>query len=285
MPVSPVDGYTYAEGEVFFTYDLGISRNPDGAFASGQTLPPGISASQPSNLYWWTADVTNAGVVSVTVSYKNQAGTETTPTSPHHGVIKVHALCQRAMDDLAAEAVYDEVPEDLLAVAQPLREQVIQGMSHAAKFAALRCEIIFMGFWASGYTLGLPTSPVDGYVYAQSEVLYRACLFSTLAPAGGFANGQTAVPSLAGGTLAKRTGEGPLYWWIANLDDVTGATLNYISYYLEGGAETIHGDGILKIYAICQRQSDNSITAPAPTSAPGPSQPAGRGRRGGWAAR
>jgi hypothetical protein len=45
-------------------------------------------------------------------------------------------------------------------------------ISHNAKFAAVHCKIIYMGFCTAGNTASTPTSFVDGYAYSRSEVMY-----------------------------------------------------------------------------------------------------------------
>lgn len=269
-PVSPVDAYAYSTAEVVFDFQLYSTRAPASGFFSGQSTPPAIGVSQPGNLFWFTANINSAGVVALTVSYlKNSSETQT-----NDGIVKVYALCQRnAALALGAQPSFLDVPDDVLAVSQPLRvgnaanKFGLQDISHNAKYGAVRHEIIFQGFFSGSQTIGLPTSPVDGYTYKRGEIRYKAILYTTLAPNGTFANGQTTVPTLGNGQLAKRTGKGPMYWYKMDVEDTTGVTACGVSYYVEGGAESIYdgsaplssADGILKVYAICQRDSVNSV--------------------------
>lgn len=124
-------------------------------------------------------------------------------------------------------------------------------ISQNAKFAAVRAEIIFMGFYKHGDTIGVPTSPVDGYAYSRAEVMMDFTLFSTRPPASGFISGQATAPGIGASQPAN------LYWFIVDINDATGVVSITTSYYKQGGAETTQNDGIVKVYAICQRSSIN----------------------------
>lgn len=258
LPVSPVDGYSYAAGEVNFNFQLYSTRGVGTGFVSGQATPPPIAFSQSGNLFWFTVDINSSRVVQLNMAYAD--GTATV----HDGMIKVVAICQRtAALAMGAIQTYLDGSEDVFAVAQPLRvgnaanKFGIQDVSHNAKFGVVRHEVFYKGFWAAGYTIPAPTSPVDGYVYSVGEVIFKPVLFSNLAPAGAFANGQTTVPSTGAGTLARRSGKGPLYWWAANVNGL-GQTSSVISYFVQGGAETQYSnDGIFKMFLVCQRGSSN----------------------------
>ena len=54
---------------------------------------------------------------------------------------------------------------------QPLTDYALAKISHNAKFGAVRCEIIYMGFYGPGDTVAPPVSPVDGYSYSYAECL------------------------------------------------------------------------------------------------------------------
>lgn len=262
-PVSSVDGYAYDVSEVIFSFDLYSTRSTvAGSFFPGQSSPPTISSSQPGNLFWYTAHVNASGLVGIAVSYLKG----TTETVTNDGIVKVYALCRRAPWVFVANPLgpFVDVPDDVLVATQPLREGGASGgygirdISHNAKFGSARCEIFDLGFYASGATLPLPTSVFDSYSYKRGEVRYRYALFSTLAPAGTFVNGQASEPSIFNGQLTRRNNKGPLYWYSSDINDTTGLIENHISYYVPDGAETIFSDGILRIWAVCQRNSVNS---------------------------
>src|SRR5579875_2738055 len=65
-----------------------------------------------------------------------------------------------------------DLADSAIAGNQPLTDDSLQKISHNAKFAAVRCEVIFMGFYANGNTVPAPVSPVDGYVYSRAECVF-----------------------------------------------------------------------------------------------------------------
>jgi len=138
-----------------------------------------------------------------------------------------------------------------IAANQVLTDDSMVKISQNAKFSAIRLERIFMGFYKHGDTVGTPISPVDGYPYAQAEVLYDFVLYSTRAPGAGFVSGQATPPAVSPTQPAN------LYWYTADINDATGIVTLGVSYYKQGGAETITTDGIVKVYALCQRSSVN----------------------------
>lgn len=259
IPVSPVDGYVYAASEVSFNFQLYSTRGIGAGFVSGQiNPPPAIAVGQAGNLFWFTSDVDSAQTVQLHMAYADGTGSTT------DGMVKVTAICQRnAALTMTTVPTFVDGQEDVFAVAQPLRvgnqssRFGLMDVSHNAKFGVTRHEIIYKGFWAAGATVPPPVSPIDGYTYDNHEIIWKLVMYSNLASAGTFANGQTTVPTLGNGQLSRHgAGKGPLYWWLTDINSV-GVIASFISYYVQGGAETIYTntDGILKVYALCQRGS------------------------------
>jgi len=145
-----------------------------------------------------------------------------------------------------------DIDHGLLDAHEIITDDKIVKIAQNAKFAAIRLEVIFMGFYQNGDTVPTPVSPVDGYKYGRDEVLYDICFYATRAPGVGFVSGQAEAPAIAPNQPAN------LYWQRVDVDDSTGVVSIDISYYRQGGAETITHDGMLKIYAICQRVSVNT---------------------------
>ncbi|HLW79360.1 MAG TPA: hypothetical protein VKU44_07150, partial [Terriglobia bacterium] len=56
-----------------------------------------------------------------------------------------------------------DIADSVLAGGQPLTDDDMTKISHNAKFAAVRTELLFMGFYKPGDTIPAPVSPVDGY--------------------------------------------------------------------------------------------------------------------------
>lgn len=143
-----------------------------------------------------------------------------------------------------------DLADTAIAAGQPLTDDAITKISHNAKAAAVRNERIYMGFFKNGDTVGLPSSPVDGYSYSRAEVQYDFTRYAIRAPAAGFVSGQAARPAQANSQPAG------LYWFVTDVDDATGAVFMQTSYW-NGSTETITNDGIVKVYAVCQRLSVN----------------------------
>lgn len=156
--------------------------------------------------------------------------------------------------NMAASPGFVDTDETLIDADSVLTDDVMIQICQNAKFAAVRCERIFMGFFKNGDTVGTPSSPVDGYAYSQEEILYDYSIYSSRAPAADFVSGQGLPPSISSSQPANT------YWWRIDIDDATGQVLCEMSYYKQGGAETISHDGILKVYALCQRQSVNTTS-------------------------
>jgi hypothetical protein len=70
--------------------------------------------------------------------------------------------------------------------------------------------------------------------------------------------------------MSSASTAGNLYWKNFTVDDVTRTVSTVVSYYVADGAESITNDGVVKVLAVCQRQSDNAfIVSPQGQSAGG----------------
>lgn len=151
-------------------------------------------------------------------------------------------------------AGFADVDDDTLDATFVFTDDAAAKLSHNAEFAAVRIETIFMGFYKHGDTVGTPISPVDGYPYSRSEIQYDFTWTSTRAPAIGFLSGQALLPVIAAGQPSN------FYWKTADIDDSTGIVSLQVSYFVQTVSETITHDGIVKVYAVCQRQSVNNAS-------------------------
>ena len=145
-----------------------------------------------------------------------------------------------------------DIADSAIAGGQPLTDDSISKISHNAKFGAVRCEIIYMGFYTAGNTVGTPTSPVDGYAYSRSEVMYIPVLASTRSPAAGFVVGQAAFPTLSNSD--SYTGNLVACPYQLDINDTTGV----VTCQVYGSGNGAQSQGTIKVYAICQRSSVNS---------------------------
>ncbi|MGH9406333.1 MAG: hypothetical protein ACRD3D_10930 [Terriglobia bacterium] len=157
------------------------------------------------------------------------------------------------MSQLTFSAIpgFFDLADSTIAGNQPLTDDSLQKLSHNAKFAAVRCEIIFMGFYTSGNTVAPPASPVDGYSYSRGEVQMFGMIFSSRAPAAGFVAGQATPPSLE--TNSQGAGNIIACPYQFDIDDATGL-VTYETYWSTNGAIA---EGTVKVYAVCQRSSLN----------------------------
>jgi len=142
-----------------------------------------------------------------------------------------------------------DIADSSIAGGQPLTDDSLLKISHNAKFAAVRCEVIYMGFYTSGNTVPTPISPVDGYAYQRSECAFIPIFVSSRQPAGGFVPGQSAFPTLANNDLG--TGNVLIVPYSLDVNDATGTVLCQV--YFSGNAA--QNQGTVKVYCIATRSS------------------------------
>ncbi|HEX5481384.1 MAG TPA: hypothetical protein VFZ08_02005 [Terriglobia bacterium] len=157
------------------------------------------------------------------------------------------------MSQLTFSAVpgFFDLADSAIAGNQPLTDDSLQKISHNAKFAAVRCEMIYMGFYGSGDTVPVPVSPVDGYAYSRGECMFIPVFASSRQPAPGFIPGQDTFPALSNVDL----GSGGLVVvpYVVDISDATGFITCQV-FFTTGGAQS---QGTVKVYAVCQRSSLN----------------------------
>lgn len=166
MPVSPADGYAYSAAECKFmlswrwtsTGNLTTLQTP--AIANGQMGPMKTS-------------INGSGVVSCSVAMIDSTGALTTYTTL--GRVSAFAFCQRSgtpgsitpTADNFAEILFDDfMPGSELPFGNltQIQNNILEGL--------LTPEFFGPTTHASGDTISVPTSPIDGYVYARSELQY-----------------------------------------------------------------------------------------------------------------
>jgi hypothetical protein len=144
-----------------------------------------------------------------------------------------------------------DIADTVLTGNQPLTDDSLLKMSQNAKFAAVRPEVIFMGFYQPGDTVPTPQSPVDGYAYARVECMFIPLFASSRSPAAGFVSGQQSFPVLS----STDSGQGNLISVPYQLDvnDATGR-VTCQTYWSASGVES---QGLVKVYCIAMRSSVN----------------------------
>ncbi len=136
---------------------------------------------------------------------------------------------------------------------QPLTDDAIGKISHNAKFGAVRCELFYMGFFRNGDIIPVPTSPVDGYVYQRSELLFFLIHASTLSPGAGFVPGQALFPG-----LANPAGQGTIVatpyvmFYVPSTGPPPQGLVTLQNFYSISGAVN---EGTVAVYGIGQRSS------------------------------
>lgn len=157
------------------------------------------------------------------------------------------------MSQLTFSAIpgFFDLADSAIAGNQPLTDDSLQKMSYNAKFAAVRCEIIFMGFFTSGNTVPTPSSPVDGYSYSRGECMFIPILASSREPAAGFVPGQASFPVLA--NADNYTGNLVASPYQLDINDATGV----VTCSVYGATNGAQAQGTVKVYAMCQRSSLN----------------------------
>jgi hypothetical protein len=157
------------------------------------------------------------------------------------------------MSQLTMSAIpgFFDLADSAIAGGQPLTDDSILKISHNAKFGAVRCEIIYMGFYTSGNTVPTPTSPVDGYGYQRSECAFIPILASSRQPAAGFVPGQAVFPALSSSDLG--TGNLIVVPYELDINDSTGLVTCQV--FFSGNAA--QSQGTVKVYCIATRSSVN----------------------------
>jgi hypothetical protein len=146
-----------------------------------------------------------------------------------------------------------DIPDSNLAADQPVTDYALTKISNNAKFAAVRPET-FYGWYKNGESVALPTSPVDGYHYTRVELEYEIAASCSRSPVGA-TNGAATKPAMANGN----SGAGNLYWtdfWVEEKNEANPGLVHcLVSYYVQGGAETVTNDGFVKVRTIATRLS------------------------------
>jgi hypothetical protein len=157
------------------------------------------------------------------------------------------------MSQLTMSAVpgFFDLADSAIAGGQPLTDDSLLKISHNAKFAAVRSEVIYMGFYTSGNTVPAPVSPVDGYAYQRSECVFIPIFASSRQPAAGFVPGQATFPALANNDLG--TGSLLIVPYELDINDTTGVVTCQV--YFAGNAA--QNQGTVKVYCIAMRSSVN----------------------------
>jgi hypothetical protein len=165
-PVSPIDGHAYARTDCMFQTSWRWTADTDG---SGNPIKPAINKGQ---LQDWSASVTASGLVQISnmaVAYE-LSGTHTYTT----GKVAVFAFCTRSLGTtfLTAQTGFAEILDTVFAPGATLRASTMQQLNSNIGQALCSPEFFGPTNYSNGATIPVPTSPLDSYVYARSELFY-----------------------------------------------------------------------------------------------------------------
>ncbi len=164
-PVSPADGYAYSYSEVKFVWSW---RWTCGSAAYAR--PAWTPEEQLGALYVTISSVgaVYCGVGWCLTDHESYAFDTTT------GRIAVFAFCQRSRTGTPAAVAnkFAEIPNALFYPGSLLPAGIGRQLFENIEEAALSPEFFGPTLYAPGSTIPTPVSPVDGYAYQRSELIY-----------------------------------------------------------------------------------------------------------------
>jgi hypothetical protein len=147
-----------------------------------------------------------------------------------------------------------DLPDATIAADQPLTDYSITKISNNAKFASVRPET-FYGWYKNGEVVQAPTSNVDGYVYARTELEYEVAAWCSRSPdsgsptAGALSKPARANVNDAGGTLFL------MDFWVEEKNEANPGLVHCDVHYWNSGSEIITSGGFVKVRTIATRLS------------------------------
>jgi hypothetical protein len=147
-----------------------------------------------------------------------------------------------------------DLPDATIAADQPLTDYSVTKISNNAKFAALRPET-FYGWYKNGESVLIPTSAVDGYLYARSELEYEVAAWCSRSPDPASATaGALTKPARA----SVNDGSGTLFlmdFWVEEKNEANPGLMHCEVHYWNSGTEVITNGGFVKVRTIATRLS------------------------------
>lgn len=122
-----------------------------------------------------------------------------------------------------------------------------------AKFGLCRPEV-FLTTQVHGDTVPLPVSPIDGYAYQRTELIYLYHLLGS----GSTDTSSSGAPSATGG----------VWYWSTKVDQQTGECFSYVKYRETSDSTngaSLTNDGTLEVFTIATRRQDSLFIAAPPT--------------------
>ena len=141
---------------------------------------------------------------------------------------------------------FSDQPDSALAAGQRAIGLALAKINGNAELGMCRLEF-FQGVYTNGQTVGLPVSPVDGYEYSRSELIYIWAIYNSANPSSGWITGPTSL------------------WYCGwNVDQETGDVL-CDEWYRNAASSGDSADGSLQVFTIAQRQQNTLELSAAPT--------------------
>jgi hypothetical protein len=165
-PVSPADAYAYSRSEVKYVFSW---RWTCGQMA--YTPPAWTPEEELGALY--AAINASTGVVTCGIGWAENDGNNYAFDSTT-GRLAVFALCSRSRSGSPSPTAnkFAEIPNSLFYPGNPLPASLGAQLVNNINEAALSPEFFGPTIYEPGDTIPTPTSPVDGYPYQRSELIY-----------------------------------------------------------------------------------------------------------------
>ncbi len=238
-PVSPIDGYQYSYAEITFWWTRNFS------YDAALKKPSGSGC-----IYRWDDSVSSAGVVSTQTQYYVDGGADTVTND---GQLLVVLLCQRnAALKFTAVPTWADVEDADLGRGAALLASNLQQINDNIRYACVRKEFFVQTLY-NGQTVALPVSPVDGYAYQMSELIFQPSMTWTVAQSGSASGGGCirAFGCVVGGMPGVTT------------PAAAGDVASFVNYYINGGAYTPSTDGHVLVLIVATRAYGNPAIPPA----------------------
>ena len=230
LPKSKADDYQYQTSEVVFLWSPAITANP----VNGRTSEPGAIFFMDMRVE--QAADSSPGLVHTKVVYHVQGG-HTEPSQD--GELNVFAVGMRGSSVISLSAVpaWTDLADTAFDTDSVWRTDRLSQLNANAKRGIVQAELLDMGEFAHGQIVPAPVSPVDGHVYANTEIEWLPCWRWT----PHFTTGITSGPT--GATLSR----------IQVSVSAARVVSSTMTYRLGASSDTATNDGRIHVFAFCFR--------------------------------
>ena len=247
LPISPVDGYQYQRNELLYIWGIYSTANTGDGWLTG-----------PTALWYcqWEVDQLTGDVTCIE-NYRSDGSSG----SSNDGHLVVFTVGQRQQATLTVSTPPTWTQQQPSTFVQDLAysQDVLVALNNNAKFSVVGQECISMGEFYNGQTVPHPVSPADGHTYAYSECYFvYSWRWTTTTTQTGFVQ-----PDWNGG------GTG-LEWFLAALRASVNASTGVVSCAVgwegrggDSGYYEDNTDGLIAVFAFCQRARTGAPASPA----------------------